>query len=157
MEIPGAPETAILDNEALETATPDQLNAAIHKVLTVRGWGKTLRHTPTHPWATNLMAAMSLLMWDIDTAYVYPFTATLTLEACRYTCRLEGDSPTGWWYCEATHASLPRAICMAWLQGSEEEQAAFTTYVEPPMETLEEVLTRLRAEGKLEAPTPEDT
>jgi hypothetical protein len=110
--------------------TNAELNAAVYDRLCDMGAPPGMQHTPTHPWANNLLASVTLLEDDV-LCHVSPVTATVTIvkqypeqvvSNLQYTCRLDGMDEAGRsWYCEATSTSLPRAICLAYIQVREEE------------------------------------
>jgi hypothetical protein len=114
--------------DALTTA---ELNAAVHARLLDMGAPPGMRHPATHPWATNLLASVTMLEDDV-LCNCWPVTVTLTIEkrhpehpfsALQYTCRLDGIDEAGMpWYCEATSTTLPRAICLAYIQVREEAE-----------------------------------
>jgi hypothetical protein len=106
------------------------LNAAVHARLLEMRAPTGMCHPPTHPWATNLLASVTLLEDDV-LCCALPIEVTLTIAKRRpeamwsdlvYTCRLEGRSGDGsLWWSEATADALPRAICLAYIQVQEEE------------------------------------
>jgi hypothetical protein len=112
--------------------SPAQLNAAVYARLVDMGAPPGMRHTPTHPWATNLLASITMVEDDV-LCHRWPMEVTLTIakrhpEQCysdlEYTCRLEGVDGDGTpWWCEATGTSLPQAICLAYIQVQGEEDA----------------------------------
>jgi hypothetical protein len=105
------------------------LNAAVHARLLDMQAPPGMRHTPSHPWATNLLASITMVEDDV-LCNRWPMEVTLTIAKrhpehawsdLAYTCRLDGVDGDGKpWWCEATGTSLPQAICLAYIQVRED-------------------------------------